>query len=332
MRAAALLAVFLASCFPGAAQSPPVIIDTDVGHDDLMAIAFLLARSDVRVEAIAVDDGLAHVEAGAVNVLRLLALAGRRDVPVYIGSAVPMRGMLAFPAPWRRRADELGDALKLPKTDRKPEKESAADYLVRRLQDRSRPVRVLALGALTNFGHALERAPGLLRDIDFVMMGGAVRVPGNLGSGGTFKTDNKTAEWNLYVDPVADRMVFESGARILMVGLDATNKANLDTTYLREFEMRARTPLGEAVMGILERQRPYIEQGSFYAWDPLAAVAFVDPAVVKTKPLTIEIRQKAPEEGRTAEVAGGKPNVMAALDADGAAFRRIYLEAFIARK
>jgi len=84
-------------------------------------------------------------------------------------------------------------------------------------------------------------------------------------------------------------------------------------------------------MGILERQRPYIEQGSFYAWDPLAAVALVAPAVVKTKPLRIEIRQKPPEEGRTAEIAG-KPNVMAALDADGAAFRRNYLEAFIPRK
>ena len=102
----AALALIFSRLLPAA--DAPVVIDTDAGHDDLMAIAFLLARPDVHIEAIATNDGLAHVEAGAVNVLRLLALAGRRDIPVYIGGALPMRGTLAFPASWRKRADEFG--------------------------------------------------------------------------------------------------------------------------------------------------------------------------------------------------------------------------------
>src|SRR5437660_291421 len=83
----------------------PVIVDTDAGTDDLMAIAFLLSRRDVKIEAITVADGLAHVDRGAANVLRLLGLAGATDVPVYLGSRAPMQRTAPFPEEWRRTSD-----------------------------------------------------------------------------------------------------------------------------------------------------------------------------------------------------------------------------------
>ncbi len=76
------------------------IIDTDVGPDDMIAIAFLLARDDVEIEAITIVNGLAHVERGAANVARVLALAGQSHVPVRIGRPAPLEGMAAFPAEW----------------------------------------------------------------------------------------------------------------------------------------------------------------------------------------------------------------------------------------
>jgi inosine-uridine nucleoside N-ribohydrolase len=97
-----------------AQPTTPVIIDTDCGHDDLTAIAFLLARRDVRIEAITIANGLAHVRAGAANVARLLALGGRGDVPVYIGRETPLRGHAAFPDPWREKSDALLSGLKVP--------------------------------------------------------------------------------------------------------------------------------------------------------------------------------------------------------------------------
>src|SRR5690349_17853742 len=102
-----------------AQDNTPLIIDTDAGSDDLMAIAFLLSRKDVQVEAITIANGLAHVNAGAANVLRLLELGGRGNVPVYNGRNTPMKGNAEFPAEWRRSSDEL-PGVQLPKSRRKP--------------------------------------------------------------------------------------------------------------------------------------------------------------------------------------------------------------------
>jgi pyrimidine-specific ribonucleoside hydrolase len=323
-----------------AQSTTPVIIDTDCGHDDLTAIAFLLARRDVHIEAVTIANGLAHVQAGAANVARLLALGGRGNVPVYIGRETPLRGQAAFPDPWREKSDALLSGLKVPAAGRAPEKQSAAGYLAGRLRDHGRPARVLALGPLTNFGEALEREPEMLRGVEMVIMGGAVRVPGNLGDGGAFKTSNTTAEWNIFVDPLAAKRVFDSGARIHLIPLDATNHVPIDTGFLRELQRKARTPLGEFVVAIMERDRKLIEQGTYYAWDAVAGVALVDPAAAQTTPMAIDVKQDPPEEGRTAEttprpakaqVVIRSTNAWVALGANATVFRQIFTAALAPR-
>jgi inosine-uridine nucleoside N-ribohydrolase len=321
-----LAALLLCSLLQGQ-QSPPVIIDTDCGSDDLMAIAFLLGRKDVRIEAIAVDNGLAHVRAGATNILRLLELGGRGDVPVFIGRETPMRGERAFPDAWRKVSDTLLRDLPIPAAKHAAQTRPTANYLAARLADRSRPLRILALGPLTNFGEALQKSPDILKGVEMVIMGGAIRVPGNLGDGGAFKTENRTAEWNLFVDPYADKLVFASGARIHLVPLDATNRVPINAAFLRDLQSVAHAPLGRLVAGILDREKDLIDEGSMYAWDPLAAVALVEPSVAVMTPLAIEIKQNPPEDGRTAEVKGGRPNASAALDAVPAVFRKTFLAA-----
>jgi purine nucleosidase/pyrimidine-specific ribonucleoside hydrolase len=310
----------------GIAAQTPVIIDTDAGSDDLMAIAFLLARQDVKIEAITIVDGLAHVPAGAANVLRLLQLAGASGVPVYPGSEEPLERTAPFPADWRRTSDTL-PGVKLPAPKQKPEHRHAADFLVARLGDSSRPVSILALGPLSNLGDAFRRAPQCARAVsELVIMGGAVRVNGNLGDGGFFKTTNTSAEWNLFHDPLAAEIVFHSGVRIRMIPLDATNQVPIDAAFLQELS-QAHTPLAQLVAQILETERSLVEQKIFFAWDPLAAVALVDPAVVTTSRMAIEILRKPPEQGRTKEVNGHPPNTTVALDANPAEFKRAFLRA-----
>lgn len=307
----------------------PVIVDTDVGSDDLIAIAFLLARPDVRIEAVTVANGLAHVEPGAMNVLKLLDLAGKNEIPVYAGRAAPMQGAAAFPDEWRRISDEL-PGVQLPATARRPAPRSAADFLAQRLADPRRKVRILALGPLTNLGEALARAPQSAQAIEeIVIMGGAVHVPGNLGDGGYFKTDNRTAEWNFFVDPQAAQTVFASGVRIMLVPLDATNKVPIDVRFLRRFQSGARTPLGRFVAQVLETDRKYIEENIYYAWDPLAAVALVNPGVVRRRAYALDIQQQPPARGRTRPVSGRRPNARVAYEADAAAFKRVFLKPFI---
>ena len=324
---AAVLGGLLVCSLLHAQQSLPVIVDTDCGGEDLMAIAFLLGRKDVRLEAILVDDGLAHVRAGAENVLRLLQLSGRADVPVFVGRETPLRGNRAFPDAWRQTADTLFRDLDMPRARHVPQTLPAAEYLTARLSDRSRPVRILAIGPLTNFGEALQKSSELLKDVEMVIMAGAVRVPGNLGDGGEFKTNNRTAEWNVFVDPYAASLVFASGARIRLVPLDATNRVPVHSEFLRDLQSTARSPLGRVVMGLLDRERDLIEQGVIYAWDQLAAVALVAPSVALMTPLAIEIKQNPPEDGRTAEIKGRPPNANVALDAVPAVFRKAFLAA-----
>lgn len=308
-----------------AAESLPILIDTDCGGDDLMAIAFLLARRDVRIEAVTIANGLAHVRPGAENVLRLLELGGRGDVPVYLGRETPMHGQAAFPEAWRKAADTpIGDH----PARHTPQKQSAADYLAARLRDHARPVRIVALGPLTNLGEALAQTPEGLQGIELVIMGGAVYTPGNLGDGGVFQTNNKTAEWNLFVDPQAARTVFTSGAKIRLIPLDVTNQVQIDAALLKAFRSKARTPLGEFVAAILKQHRDDIREGIYYAWDPLAAVAMVQPEVVQERSLAIEVSQSPPEDGRTVEKPGYPPNANIALSADAAKFREIFLRAF----
>ena len=316
---------------PPSSQRPTrtVIVDTDAGPDDLMAIAFLLCRRDVHIEAVTVTVGLAHPVPGAANLLRLLELAGRGDTPVFVGRATPLAGAREFPADWRRLSDEL-PGVSLPSSSRRPESRRAADFLAERLDDASRPVDVLALGALTNLAEAFSQRPTAARKLrSLVAMGGAVDVPGNLAAGGN--TENKTAEWNLFVDPVAAAKVFASEAAIRLIPLDATERVPLDVAIWQEIQRRAATPLGRFVAQVLGTVEPNLKDGTYFAWDPLAAVALVEPSVVRVSRLAIEIMQRAPDEGRTRRVPRGKVNAGVALGADAQKFRSLFLGALLAQ-
>ena len=320
----ALVCILLVGASAWAAT--PILIDTDAGLDDIMAVALLLSQPGVTIDGITVVNGLAHVDAGARNMGRLLDLAGRKRVPVFAGRSQPLRGTAEFPAEWRKIADDLL-GVPLPPPTRTLETKHAADYLVERLRTGRTAVQILALGPLTNIAEAVQRDRSIVANIqEIVLMGGAVHVPGNLGDGNVFHTKNTTAEWNIFIDPLAASIVFRSGIPIRLIGLDATNKVPIGREFVNEVEAKAHSALGQAIAGILKADQEAIDAGIFYAWDPLAAAAILKPAVVKTTPLHIEIRQDPPEEGRTAAVPG-KPNTAVAVDADAAAFRSFFLSA-----
>jgi inosine-uridine nucleoside N-ribohydrolase len=312
--AACLLAMtgMLLAAVPAAAQDDvtSVIVDTDAGPDDFMALAFLLSSTRVRVEAVTITTGLAHGDAGAANVLRLLQLAGRGDVPVYIGRETPLAGTRSFPEDWRRLADEL-PGVEMPEAKRKVGATPAHEFLAARLGE-ARAVTVLALGGLTNLAEAFRLNPAAAKTIDrLVIMGGAIKVPGNLEDGGI--ADNTTAEWNFYVDPEAARRVFLSGASIRLVPLDATQKVAIDRQLQRQLQTSQR-PLGRVVTQVLATVDDLIDQGTLFAWDPLAAASIVDEDLLRFTRISIEIRQEAPEEGRTVAATRGPANADVAFE------------------
>jgi pyrimidine-specific ribonucleoside hydrolase len=329
----AILVFFCPARLAAQAQPRPsplrraVIVDTDAGADDLMAIAFLLSRPDIHVEAITVVNGTAHVQAGGRNVLRLLALAGRNDIPVFLGRENPLSGSHEFPAELRRASDEL-TGIVLPEPKRSVDPRDAPDYLLKRLLDAAHPVQVIALGPLTNLAEVFSHTPRAARTgRQLVILGGAVHVSGNLGDGGSFQTNNVSAEWNMFIDPAAAKIVFTSGAPIRLVPLDATQRVPIDMALFEQFKSRASTPLANFVAQVLEVNRNRIRQGYYFSMDPLAAAVLANPAVVTFRPLAVEMSGKPEELGRTVEIKNHRANAQVAIDADALRFRDVFMTA-----
>jgi len=97
----------------------PVIIDTDLGFDDINAILYLLKHPEISIKAFAVSCGLTEVEVGTRNLLRLLDHLGRRDIPVITGAKTPLSTNHTFPKAWRERSNNFY-GLNLPETNQKP--------------------------------------------------------------------------------------------------------------------------------------------------------------------------------------------------------------------
>ena len=308
------------------AQARPLIVDTDAGPDDLMAIAFLLSQPAVRIEAVTITFGLADQRPGAANVQRLLDLAGRGDVPIYLGRDQPRGAHTPFPRDWRTASNEM-KGLALPPPRHAPATRSAADFLKTRLRDTSRPVDVLALGACTNLADALAGNGTLTAVRRLVMMGGAVDVPGNVDTDGG---RSSTAEWNLHADPDAARRVVAAGLPLLLVPLDATNQVPIDSAFVRIVAQRGVTPFGRVVSGLLSAVEADVNRQTYYAWDPLAAVAVIDPGVLRVERIPIRVRVEAPDGGRTVRAADGTPTDVA-LGADARRFRDAFVGALSKR-
>ena len=154
-----------------------------------------------------------------------------------------------------------------------PVEEDAVTLFTTTVQDSPEPITVLALGPLTNVGAALEATPALVDNIEMIyVMGGAVDVDGSFVS-----ETNTTAEWNIYSDPHAARLTFESGAPITLIPLDATNEVPVTPEFVEQLEAEKASPAAEFVATLLANNAESIESGSYYFWDPLAAVVMADP-------------------------------------------------------
>jgi pyrimidine-specific ribonucleoside hydrolase len=294
-----------------------VIVDTDAGTDDLIALAYLFEREDVQIDLVVAVNGLAHAEAGARNVARLVRAANRR-VPVAVGETQPLDGRAAFPDDWRAAAETL-PGVTLPDV-RRPPRPDGVSALIERLRNSQTPIRLLALGPLTDIAAVVQRDRRAAANIaDIVIMGGAIDVAGNAPA----TASAPVAEWNIYVDPVAAGIVFRSGIPITLVPLDATNQVPLDAGLVGDFTARRHSALGTAVAQLFASATPMIESGGYFAWDPLAAMVLTDPDVVRTRAMAIEVVHTGEDAGRL-RARDGDPNAMVAYAASPMVFRRIF--------
>ncbi len=247
------------------------IIDTDTASDDAIALLMALRHPDVRVEAITVVAGNVELEQALRNALYTVELCGA-DVPVYRGSAAPLRRKLVV-AQFFHGRDGLGDQ-GYPAPQRKPAEGDAVDVLIETI--RAHPGIVLVtLGPLTNVARALSRAPDIVSDVGrCIVMGGAACTIGNV---------TPAAEYNVWVDPDAARVVFRSGLPIEMVGWELCRGA----ATLSEEEMdRVRdfgTPVARFAIdcntSALEAARLQSDEPGLPLPDPVAMAIAIDPEI-----------------------------------------------------
>lgn len=313
---------------PALAASRVLLIDTDAGSDDLIALLYLLrasASSSWTIRGITVSNGLAHPPEGARNILRLLQAAGYAAIPVAVGRSRPLEGEHAFPDAWRRRADALY-GLDLDEASAKPVKIPASEFLLEHIRASPSRVRIIVLGPLTNIAEAIQADPTIVRKIErLVIMGGAVFVPGNAPQ------ERSVAEWNFYIDPLAGRIVFTSGVAITLVPLDASRRVPLDEAFVSEFSRRALTPEGRLVSRLLEAERDLIGQGQYFAWDPLAAMLALQPDIGRTRRLALVVMLRPSVRGQTRVMPGRKANAAVYVNVNPARFRQNFLAAFLPR-
>ncbi len=219
-----------------------IIIDTDPGQDDAVAILLALASPEIEVLGITAVAGNVPLALTSLNARKICELAGRPDMRVFSGAVAPLCKPLVT-------AEEVHgktglDGPDLPEPEMQLQEQYAVDFIVETLlTEPSGSITLAVLGPMTNIALALNRAPDIADRIkQIVLMGGGYFEQGNV---------TPSAEFNIYVDPHAADVVFRSGIPIVMMPLDVTHKAL--TTRDRVDAIRSiGTPVATAVAQLLD--------------------------------------------------------------------------------
>jgi len=296
-----------------------IIIDTDPGLDDAVAILMALAAADelevLGLVAVAGNLPLAQTER---NARRISELAERRDLPVYAGCARPLMRSLATAE--QVHAETHRERLLLPEPTMPLQAQHGVDFMIDTLRS-AEPGRITlcALGPLTNIAMALVKAPDIASRIhELVVMGGACLELGNV---------TPAAEFNIYVDPHAVAIVLDTGIPITMIPLDVTH--HLLSTPTRVAALRALgNRCGPAVVGLLsafeENRRAKGSARPLALHDPAVIAYLLRSALYEGRHVNVAIETQSPLTiGMTVVdwrgVTGRKPNArfMNTVDVDG---------------
>jgi inosine-uridine nucleoside N-ribohydrolase len=292
-----------------------IILDTDPGHDDAIALLLALASPELEVVGVTTVSGNQTLEKTTANALKILEFVDRTDIPVHAGSPRPMvRDQWA--AEYVHGETGL-DGPDLPDPTTSPADGHAVDFLATQLGEHDDLVLV-PVGPLTNIGLLLAKHPGIEERIGrIVLMGGAI-AEGNV---------TPAAEFNIWADPEAAHRVFTSSVDVTMVGLDVTHKALLKPDKVKELRQGSR--VGALVGELYDFYHGH--HARMYGWegspvhDALAVAHVIRDDFLTTEHLNVQV-DIGPEPGRGRTYVdlwrrtGNEPNAHVGVEVDGPAF------------
>jgi pyrimidine-specific ribonucleoside hydrolase len=289
-----LLLVFFWICLtavPGAGHGLriPVLVDTDMGLDDVRALALILSDPHLDVKAVVTSEGSASPQAGLRNLRRVMQFLGRADIPLGQGEATG-----AAPPPWRARSDSLGGA-PLPKAPAGVTAPTSGSVIMQTLQAGPDKLTYICLGPLTNLAAVLTRNPELGQRLQALLYAGT-------------PPDDPAPSWNTARDLDAARTVFASGVQIFAFHLQP-HPLRLDAGLLRQIR-DINTPAARLISLLYQHPQTKKLLGTKHsqAWDDTIPLFINDPAL-----------------GRL-ELRAGTPPVKVLVKWDGDRSRAAYLE------
>jgi inosine-uridine nucleoside N-ribohydrolase len=297
-------------------SSIPVILDVDPGHDDAVALMFACGAPELDLLAVTTVAGNAPLEKTTRNALRILSLIGRTGVPVAAGASSPLKRQLHTAEDIHGESGLEGP--EIPQPTFEPDGRGATELIADTLREAPEPVTLIPVGPLTNVASFLRERPDLRDRIDRISLMG-----GSIGLGNT----TPAAEFNVYVDPEAASVVFESGLPITMSGLDVTHQAGVGPKE-RE-RLRALGRIGGVVAELMEFFAATYER--VYGFDapplhdPVALAAVLEPHLLETRLMRVDVECESHlTRGETVcdfyGVTGKTPNAEVGVELDQEAF------------
>ncbi|KAK1592038.1 hypothetical protein Q3G72_018139 [Acer saccharum] len=315
-----------------AMEPKKIIIDTDPGIDDAMAIFLAFKSPEVEVIGLTTIYGNVYTTLATKNALHLLEVAGRTDIPVAEGSHVTLTKATKLRiADFVHGADGLGNQ-NFPPPKGKPIEQSAAAFLIEQANLYPGKITVVALGPLTNIALAIQLDPAFAKNIgQIVLLGGAFSVNGNV---------NPATEANIFGDPEAADVVFISGADVVAVGINVTHQAIM-TDADRDKLAQSNGKFAQYLCQILEvyfsyHHDAYAMRGA-YLHDPTALLVAINPSLftytegvvrVQTSGITRGLTLFDNRQKRFAEITEwtDKPTVKVAVTVDAKAVVKLIMD------
>jgi inosine-uridine nucleoside N-ribohydrolase len=311
-----------------AANAPTkVILDVDTGTDDAVALMVAALSPDLELVGATTVNGNTTVDNTTENTLRVFDWIGLPSIPVHRGMSQPLAGARPEqPNPARRFH---GDLLDLPPaTSARLQPGHAVDWLIDTCLASDGDIVLCAVGPLTNIATAIQKEPRILDAIPRIVLMGGAHDHGNTTA---------SAEFNIWMDPQAARIVVNCGRPIRMIPLDATHRALVSKEDAERLQALG-TPAGEAAARFVLKRiagydatQPMHRPGAAPVHDALAVCSIIDPSIVTTHHIPVDVEVSAElSVGRTVcdfRFRSGKPaNVDFAMDADEPKFVAMLLD------
>jgi len=301
------------------------LIDTDTASDDAVALVMALNHPDVRIEAITVVAGNVSLKQGVQNALYTVERCGKQ-VPVYEGLEKPLLRPLKT-AQYVHGQDGMGD-IGLPLSGRRPADGDGVKVIIDTIRRFVGEITLVTLGPLTNVAVALLRDPSTASKVEkCVIMGGIGFGHGNVVP---------AAEYNVWVDPEAAKIVFESDLPIVMVGWDVSQRFATFNDEEAE-KIRSVSPLGQFCVDIQRCLREFgmneLKLVGFDLPDPIAMAVALDPkvaTVTKRLHVAVETRSELTRGATVVDhlgITGQEPNAEVVLEASRERFLRVLYDA-----